>query len=165
MNKRLKQVETARDAWQHEHKMKTREMDALGHHSTSSLLSLEREKRALVEKNRYLEERLETECMRAKGAEHEKDIAMATSDGMRKHFDFYRNYYEAQEGLYGQYFGIGENSRSSSPKDKKVDDMEAITESKENEGRDGAVSMFAAEYSSTITLITNFLLQSRPPTS
>ena len=150
-------MEIARDAWERQYKMKARELDALGRQSINQLVNLEREKRTLVEKNHYLEERLETERIRANGAEHAKDVAMAASDGMRKHFDFYRNYYEAQAGLYGQYFGTGNKSHPNSPKGKQMEATETITEGKETEGRDGAVSMFTPRDFEMVATSADFL--------
>jgi hypothetical protein len=134
------QSETARIRFEHEYKMKCRELDAQSEIYTDKLVNLEREKRTLVEKNHYLEERLETERIRANGAEHAKDVAMVASDGMRKHFDFYRNYYEAQAGLYGQYFGADTKARPNTAKGKENKATKDVAEGKEVEGRDGGVS-------------------------
>ena len=124
--------------------MKVAELETHDREITNKLVNLEREKRAILQKSQYLEERLQSEKIRADGAEHAKDIAVVASDGMRKHFDFYRNYYEAQAGLYGQYFGANDKYSSSRPTTPKSTHTQSTSitavEGKENSTCENTVS-------------------------
>lgn len=146
--KEVKQADMARTAWEHQYKLKAREADIQRRSHANKLVNLEREKRALVEQIQYMEARLETERVRADGAEQAKITAMQVSEGMRKHFDFYRNYYDAQAGLYGQYFSP-DHSPSTTPK-SNASERKATTEAlggKMADIRDGAVSKFPQDRS------------------
>ena len=138
----LKQSDVSRDIWEHEYRLKAREVDIERRVHNSKVINLEREKRTLIEKLQCMEAKLETERVRANGPEQAKATAMASVEGMRNKFDFYRNYYDGQAGVHGQYFPNGSSSTDSKDKGNGRELELVGADSKTLETRSDAIRKF-----------------------
>jgi vacuolar-type H+-ATPase subunit I/STV1 len=100
-------LQTVGQGWESQFHSVKRDLESQSLIHSEKVTSIEREMRALIEKNNYLEEKLDTERLRTSSAERARSSAVASTNNMRKHFDFYRTYYEQQRNLHAQYHVSG----------------------------------------------------------
>jgi hypothetical protein len=88
---------------QNELSKSTRELDISRRDQSKTILRLEREKNALVDKIGILETTLATERLKVINADEVKKVVTKYSDEVKESYDFYREFYEKQTAVYDQF--------------------------------------------------------------
>jgi len=83
---------------------KTKDLETIQRDHGYELTRLDREKRDMLESLQALEIQLGEETFMSDAHKEAKELAIKYNAGLKKHYDFYRGYYDKQETLYHTYF-------------------------------------------------------------